>query len=204
MQNDCKLLGDCKAPVVLPPRLLLEATPIHISAVAGGGAMTSPAGTFKVHNTGSGNMDWSISVIYQGGNGWLVFDPMSGTNEATVKVTANTKTLTAGFSLATIIVNGGAAGSQSIPVILTVTAPPPPPPVTPSVIVSQVLNAATLQVAPLVAGSLATLMGSHLSGKSVAVTFDGIAGSRDLLGGYADQSPGSSRHRAPRTPRAWW
>jgi len=37
-----------------------------------------------------------------------------------------------------------------------------------------VLNAATLQVAPLVSGSLATLMGSHLSGKSVAVTFDGI------------------------------
>ena len=32
-------------------------------------------------------------------------------------------------------------------------------------------------MAPLVAGSLATLMGSHLSGKSVAVTFDGIAGS---------------------------
>ena len=104
---------------------------------------------------------------------------MSGTNEATVKVTANTKTLTAGFSLATIIVNGGSAGSQSIAVVLTVTAaaPPPPPPVTPTVIVSQVLNAASLQVAPLVAGSLATLMGSHLSGKSVAVTFDGIAGS---------------------------
>ena len=100
----------------------------------------------------------------------------SGTNGATVKVTANTKTLTAGFSLATIIVNGGTAGSQSIAVILNVTAPPPPPPVTPSVIVSQVLNAATLQVAPLVAGSLATLMGSHLAGKIVAVTFDGIAG----------------------------
>jgi uncharacterized protein (TIGR03437 family) len=177
VQDDCKLLGGCKAPVVLPPRLLLEATPIHISAVGGGGAMTSPAGTFKVHNAGSGNMDWSISVIYQGGNGWLVFDRMSGTNEATVKVTADTKTLTAGFSQATIIVNGGSAGSQSIAVILTVTAPPPPPPVTPTVVVSQVLNAASLQVAPLVAGSLATLMGSHLSGKSVAVTFDGIAGS---------------------------
>src|SRR5207342_3523689 len=79
--------------------------------------------------------------------------------------------------LATIIVNGGAAGSQSIPVVLTVTAAPPPPPVTPTVIVSQVLNAASLQVAPLVAGSLATLTGSHLSGKSVSVTFDGIAGS---------------------------
>jgi uncharacterized protein (TIGR03437 family) len=174
--NDCKLVGGCKPPVVVPPKLLVEGTPIHISAVAGGGAMTSPAGTFKIHNSGAGSMDWSLSVIYQGGTGWLVFDPMSGNNEATVKVTANTKTLTAGFSQATIIVNAGAAGSQSIPLVLTVTAPPPPPPVIPVVTVSQVLNAATLQVAPLVAGSLATLMGSHLSGKSVAVTFDGIAG----------------------------
>jgi uncharacterized protein (TIGR03437 family) len=119
-------------------------------------------------------MPWSISVIYQGGTGWLVFDPPSGTNEATVQVTANTKTLTAGISLATVIVNAGAAGSNSIALFLNVEAAPAPPPVTPTVVVSQVLNAATLQVAPLVAGSLATLMGSHLSGKSVAVTFDGI------------------------------
>src|ERR1019366_2309352 len=140
-------------------------------------AMQSPPGSCSVHNAGGGSMGWSISVIYQGGTGWLVFDPPSGTNDATVQVTANTKTLTAGTSLATVIVNAGVAGSQSVAVILTVTAvptPTPPAPVTPTVIVSQVLNAATLQVAPLVPGSLATLMGSHLSGKSVAVTFDGI------------------------------
>ena len=39
------------------PNSSLEATPIRITAVAAGGAMTSPAGTFKVHNTGSGNID---------------------------------------------------------------------------------------------------------------------------------------------------
>ena len=174
-QSDCKLFGDCNnAPAPLP-KLFLEASPIRISAVAAGGAMTSPPGSFRIHNMGGGSMDWSISVIYQGGAGWLVFDPPSGTNEATVQVTANTKTLTAGISLATVIVNAGAAGSFSVPVFLTVTAPPPPPPpVTPPVAVSQVLNAATLQVTPLVAGSLATLMGSHLAGKSVAVTFDGM------------------------------
>jgi uncharacterized protein (TIGR03437 family) len=177
VQNDCKVLGDCVAPVVLPPKLFLEASPIRISAIGAGGAMTSDPGSFKIRNTGAGDMPWSISVIYQGGSGWLVFDPASGTNGATVKVTANTKTLTAGISLATVIVNAGAAGSQSVAVILNVTAPPPPPPVTPSVIVSQVLNAATLQVAPLVAGSLTTLMGSHLAGKVVAVTFDGIPAS---------------------------
>jgi uncharacterized protein (TIGR03437 family) len=174
-QSDCQLFGDCTVPVVAVPKLLLEATPIRISAVEAGGPMTSAAGSFRIHNTGGGSMGWSISAIYQGGTGWLVFDPPSGTNEATVQVTANTKTLTAGISLATVIVNAGAAGSNSIFVFLTVEAAPAPPPVTPSVVVSQVLNAATLQVAPLVAGSLATLMGSHLSGKSVAVTFDGIA-----------------------------
>jgi uncharacterized protein (TIGR03437 family) len=123
-------------------------------------------------------MGWSLSVIYQGGNGWLVFDTPSGTNDATVQVTANTTTLTAGISLATIIVNAGAAGAQSIPVFLNVAPATvlPPAPVNTSPVVTQVLNAATLQVAPLVAGSLATLMGSHFSGKSVAVTFDGTAG----------------------------
>jgi uncharacterized protein (TIGR03437 family) len=186
MQTDCKILGDCKTPFVAPPKLSLEASPIHISAVANGGAMTSAPGSFRVHNIGAGNMDWSISVIYQGGAGWLNFDTPSGTNEGTVQVTANTKTLSAGISLATIIVNGGAAGSQSIAVILTVTAAPlpptPPAPVPPNVIVSQVLNAATLEAAPLVPGSLATLVGSHFAGKSVAVTFDGIPATLIYLG----------------------
>ena len=98
VQNDCKLLGGCKAPVVLPPKLLLEATPIHISAVGGGGAMTSPAGSFKVHNTGSGNMDWSISVIYQGGHRLAGVRSNVWNQRSHVKVTANTKTLTAGVS----------------------------------------------------------------------------------------------------------
>ncbi len=176
-QSDCKILGDCTAPVVLPSKLFVEGSPIHISAVEGGGAMTSPPGSFRVHNIGGGSMNWSVIPIYQGGTGWLTFNPASGTNDGTVQVTANTTTLTAGYSLATIIVAAGTAGSLSLPVVLTVTAapspPPPPPPVTPTVVVSQVLNAATLQVAPLVPGSLATLMGSHLSGKIVTVTFDG-------------------------------
>ena len=173
--SDCALVGDCTTPYVAPPKLSVEATPIFLSATAGGGAMTSPAGSFAVHNVGKGNAAWSLSVAYYpGSTGWVVLSPMSGTNEGTVKVTVDTKTLTTGGYQAEIIVNGGAAGSQSVHVALNVTAgTAPPPPVTPAVVVSQVLNAATLQVAPLVPGSLATLMGSHLSGKSVVVTFDG-------------------------------
>src|ERR1039457_5466696 len=174
-QSDCQMFGDCAAPVVAVPKLLLEATTIRIIAIEAGGPVSSSPGSFRIHNTGGGSMGWSISAIYQGGTGWLVFDPPSGTNEATVKVTADTKSLSAGTYQATVIVNAGAAGRNSIFALLTVTAAAPPPPVTPSVVVSQVLNAATLKVAPLVAGSLATLMGSHLSGKSVGVTFDGIS-----------------------------
>jgi uncharacterized protein (TIGR03437 family) len=54
---------------------------------------------------------------------------------------------------------------------VTLTVQPAPP--APSVVVSKVVNSATLDATPLVAGSLGTLMGSHLSGKSVSVTFDG-------------------------------
>jgi uncharacterized protein (TIGR03437 family) len=41
--------------------------------------------------------------------------------------------------------------------------------------VSKVVNAATFGATPLVAGSLATVMGSHFSGKSIGVTFDSVA-----------------------------
>ncbi len=177
VQSDCKLFGDCVVPFVAPPKISLEATPIKLTAVAGG-AMTSAGGSIRVHNTGSGSMTWTTSVIYSQGSGWVVLDTQSGTNEGTVNVTAQAKSLAAGTYQATVIVNGGAAGSQSVAVSLTVTAapaPPTPPPAAPTVTVTQVLNAATLQAAPLVPGSLATLMGSHFSGKSVAVTFDGTA-----------------------------
>ena len=172
MQSDCQLFGDCTpAPVVSNPKLLVEAPTIMLSAVGEGGAMTSSAGTILIHNTGNGSMPWTTSIVYTKGSGWLTLNPAFGTNEATMLVTAQTTTLSAGLYFATIIVNAGSAGANTVFVYLAVTAPPP---VTPSVVVSQVLNAATLQVAPLVAGSLATLMGSHLSGTRVAVTFDSL------------------------------
>jgi uncharacterized protein (TIGR03437 family) len=51
----------------------------------------------------------------------------------------------------------------------------PPPTSTSAVQVSRVVNAATFDATPLVAGSLATVMGSNLAGKNVSVTFDGLA-----------------------------
>jgi uncharacterized protein (TIGR03437 family) len=53
------------------------------------------------------------------------------------------------------------------------------------VTVSRIVNAATFDPTPLVAGSLGTVMGSNLAGKSVAVTFDGV--NADLLYSSANQ-----------------
>jgi uncharacterized protein (TIGR03437 family) len=50
------------------------------------------------------------------------------------------------------------------------------------VTVSRIVNAATLNPTPLVAGSLGTAMGTNLSGKSVTVTFDGLAANLIYVG----------------------
>ncbi len=173
--SDCSLLGDCGANYF--PQLTAPTTPIALTAAAGG-AMTSANGYIPVNNTGGGLMNWTATVSYLSGAGWLNLSTTSGQNHSSIIVTANAKSLATGTYQANIILNGGTAGNLTVPVTLTVTAapappPPPPTPATPSVVVSKVVNAATFDATPLVAGSLGTVMGSHLAGKSVAVTFDG-------------------------------
>ena len=173
MLSDCSLLGDCAAPVVRVPRLEVQASPLILAGVAGG-AMTSPAGKFLVHNAGGSTMDWSTNIIYVQGANWLTLSSPKGTNEGSVQVTAQPGSLAAGSYTALIVVDAGSAGRQSIQVTLLVApAPAPPPPAAPTVVISKVLNGATLEAAPLIPGSITTLMGTHLTGKIVAVTFDG-------------------------------
>jgi uncharacterized protein (TIGR03437 family) len=117
-------------------------------------------------------MNWTAAISYGNGSGWLQVDNASGQNFASIVVTASGKGLTAGVYQANIFIDAGLAGSATIPVTLTVTAAPPPPP-TSTVVVSKVVNAATFDATPLVAGSLGTVMGSHLAGKNVSVAFDG-------------------------------
>jgi len=172
MLSDCTLLRDCAAPVVRQPRLSLESSVIHFTGVAGA-SFAGNAGKFLVHNEGGGTMDWKVSIIYSQGSDWLSLSTTSGSNEGTVQVTPKFGNLPYGIYNATIVVDAGTAGMQSVAVNLLLSQPAPPP--VPAPDVSQVLNAATLDVAPLVAGSLTTLMGSNLGGKNVAVTFDGAA-----------------------------
>jgi uncharacterized protein (TIGR03437 family) len=177
--SDCSAVGDCSAKYF--PHLRVDFFPITMGAIALGGKMTTEPGYFEVHNDGGGQLDWSLSFTYQDGSGWLLADNTQGPGNRNVRLIADTKNLAPGIYHASVTINAGAAGTQTLPITLTVTAPPPtptpppppPPTATPTVAVSQVLNAATFTTTPLVPGSLGTVMGSHFSGKNVSVTFDG-------------------------------
>lgn len=181
--SDCSQVGDCGANYF--PRLSVSSAPMLLKAYASGGPMISGPGYAPIQNAGGGILNYNVSINYQsGGTGWLKQWP----NPNSVEVTAITTNLQPGTYNANIVVDAGQAGSVTIPVTLTVVAAPPPPgpstppapttppaPVTPTVVVTSVVNAATFQPTPLVAGSLGTVMGTGFGGKSVAVTFDGVA-----------------------------
>ena len=182
--SDCTILGDCQSSYF--PKLSVQAAPIILSAFAGG-AMNSQPGYVPIQNQGGGVMNWTATPTYKTGSGWLTLDYTSGQNNGSVRVWANPTGLAAGNYTAAIVIDAGPlAGNVTVPVTLTVTAitppappvNPPPPPSTPppaAMAVTLVLNAASLAPAPLVPGSLATLMGANLAGKKVSVTFDGAA-----------------------------
>lgn len=172
--SDCSLLGDCGASYF--PHLNLVGVPatFKLTATAGGDATTDAR--IPIQNSGGGLLSWMATVAYQQGSGWLTLSDTSGGANTTLNISATAKNLTAGTYSASVTVDAGAAGVVTIPIVLTVTAAPPPTTPPTSVVVSQVINSATLDATPLVSGSLGTLKGSHLSGKNVAVTFDGMPG----------------------------
>jgi uncharacterized protein (TIGR03437 family) len=175
--SDCTVLGDCQAGYF--PKLSIAPTSVQLTAIAGA-AMTSGPGYIPIQNSGGGIMNWTALVSYTTGSGWLTLDYTSGENNGSVRVWAVVPiSLAAGTYQAKIIIDAGPlAGSATIPVTLTVQAvpvlppTPSPTPVVPVVTVNAVVNAATFAVTPLVPGSLGTLFGANLSGKSVSVTFD--------------------------------
>ncbi len=171
--RDCTALGDCGAGYF--PRLLVDATPaLEYTAVAGAGHQIRYV---RVNNEGGGLIVWRVSVSYQTGSGWLRVDPTDGINNASVRVDALPEQLSPGAYRATVTIDAGPLGSRTLPVTLQVTPAPPaplPPAVIPTPLIETVVNAATFRTGPLVAGSLASVMGTRLAGGSVTVTFDGV------------------------------
>jgi uncharacterized protein (TIGR03437 family) len=163
-QSDCSTLRDCDASYF--PQLVVNTTTLNFTSPPGGGTLQQYA---DILNQGSGVMNWTASATYQNGSGWLTLYPTSGINNTTLDVNVDPSALTSGLYQATITVDAGPqVGSKTVLVTLTVDAGLPVP------VISEVVNAATFQPGPLVAGSLGTVTGSNLAGKHVSVTFSSV------------------------------
>src|SRR5579863_6650656 len=161
--SDCSTLGDCNAAYF--PHLEVDSPALNFSAPVSAFLQTAYV---RVHNTGGGVLNWTATVAYQSGSGWLTADPASGFNDATVRIDAHPDAVPPGTYQATVTVNAGPlAGSSTIPVTFTVTPGPLPVPT-----ITSIVNAANFQPGPLVPGSLATIFGTTFAGSDLTVTFD--------------------------------
>jgi uncharacterized protein (TIGR03437 family) len=164
---DCTIIGDCS---FVQGSLAVDTTPLEFSEPAGG---VTGQSYFTIANTGGGMMNWTASVSYISGSGWLTLDPPQGANNTTVRVYASPATLAAGTYQASIQVNAGAAGTATVLVSFVVTPGSTTSKIVPAI--TSVLNAASFAAVPVVPGSLTTIMGSAFTGKLVSVTFNGEA-----------------------------
>lgn len=162
---DCTIVGDCDAPYF--PALFVPETALNYTAQAGGLTTTQYV---QVDNNGGGVMNWTASVSYQSGSGWLSVSPTQGENTAGIRIDAIPGTLAPGTYNATLTVDAGPlAGTRSVAISFVITAPTIQPPS-----VQSAVNGATLAAGPLAPGSIATLMGSQFSGQNLSVTFNNI------------------------------
>jgi uncharacterized protein (TIGR03437 family) len=164
---DCTLLGDCEANYF--PQFEVDTRPIQLSVAAGQQAVRY----IPVRNAGSSVLRWHATISYPPGtpSNWMRLDTDSGVNNGTIRADVNTAGLELGTYRATITIDGGVfAGTRTIPVTVVVGQGQSTVP-TPSI--RSISNAAYGEQHSLVAGSIATIMGSRLNGQSVQVTFDG-------------------------------
>lgn len=165
---DCTILGDCNAPYF--PALSLFNTSLNYTAQAGGLTTTNYV---AVHNIGGGNLEWTVTVNYVNGSGWLNVSPTSGINDGGIRIDAVPGNLTPGTYQASLIVNAGPfGGTGTVAITFVITAATP----TPTPTIQSAVNAATFAAGPLTPGSIATLMGSEFAASGVSATFNGVAG----------------------------
>jgi uncharacterized protein (TIGR03437 family) len=189
--SDCSIVGDCQAGYF--PKLSASTSSLNLTAFSGG--LSASNVYIAVDNVAGGIMNWSASAGYNQGSGWLTLSPNSGQNDGTIILSANAQGLAAGTYTATVTVSAGPlAGTAAFQVTLTVKALSTGGTgsggggtgtgtgggtgggtTTPAVTVNSVVSAANFASGPLVGGSLSTVLGSNLAGKTVAVTFDGNA-----------------------------
>jgi uncharacterized protein (TIGR03437 family) len=163
--TDCGILGDCGAAYY--PQLNVTTASLQFTLAANG---PNQVQGLPVLNGGAGVLYWSAAVAYNiSGGGWLTISPSSGMNNGSIEVYANPGTLGIGTYQATITISGASGSPVVVPVTLTITAATAPGPT-----ITNVVNAATFAQAPVVPGSLATIFGSALTGKTVSASFNGL------------------------------
>jgi uncharacterized protein (TIGR03437 family) len=167
--SDCTAAGDCNASYY--PQLQAMATPLQATTVAGGPSIA--VGNITIRDTKGGVLDWTASVTYTNGSGWVFFTQSFGNEGTLIQAFVDPGALTPGTYQATVLIDAGPiAGSQSFPLTLTVTAPAPVAAPTPAIVISAVTDAADFHPGPVAPGSLATVWGSNLAGQNVTVTFN--------------------------------
>jgi glucose/arabinose dehydrogenase len=121
--------GAAGSPKTIPVTLTVTAPVPPVLAVAPGSVSFSaqtgsnPANaTVAVTNTGGGSLSFTASDDAA----WLSVTPASGSAPRDLTLAVDTSGLAAGTHTASVTVDGGAAGTKTVPVTLTLTAPPPP------------------------------------------------------------------------------
>ena len=169
--SDCQYLGDCDAAYF--PKLVVVASQVLDYA-----ALVDSAPQYKyiqVQNGGGGILNWTASVAYKTGSGWITIDPQSGVNNGTVRIDVLPQKVQPGIWEATLTIDSGPSGLKTLPVKLEVKGLPEPPP-KPKVIISKIANLARPVSSVVAPGSLAQITGTGFGGRSLGVAFDGIAG----------------------------
>jgi len=167
---DCSIVGDCNAPYF--PHLYVVETSLNYTAPAGSSYVVN---YIQVQNQSGGLLEWSTSLKYLSGSGWLTISPTNGVGNATIRLDASPGALAPGTYSAILTIDAGPiAGSRDVPITFVITEASPPPVPVPRI--QSVVNAATSAAGPVAPGSIATLYGTNFGGKNVMVTFDGIAG----------------------------
>jgi uncharacterized protein (TIGR03437 family) len=146
--------------------LQVTATPQQATAVSG--AFKKAVGNITISDSRGGVLDWSASVTYANGSGWVSFTQPFGIDYDLIQVLADPSSLAPGTYQATVTINAGPiAGSQSFPLTFIVTA------AAPVAAISGITNSADFHAGPVAPGSLASVWGSDLAGQNVSVTFNG-------------------------------
>jgi len=163
---DCTIVGDCGARYF--PMLSVAESSLNYTAQVGGVTTTNYV---QVQNLAGGLLQWTASVNYTNGSGWLDVSPTSGQNSGTIRIDAVPGTLAPGTYLATLTINAGPlAGTRNVAISFVVSATTVQPPS-----IQTAVNAATFAAGPLSPGSIATLGGSQFAGQTVSVTFNGLS-----------------------------